>query len=448
MNDVRPWLVLLTLLGAAAVAWRWVRHARWHGRLPPGLGARLPRRWRPRTPDDCPACRAQHHGSPPTTLPASPPPWRDRKSRRGAPKRIATAGYACPAWACPYYGITDERAHALVGYGHHGATDRIQDFRCQACGTKVSARRGTALYQLKTPPQRIGEVLSAVAEGLDVAAAVRVFGHGEGTVTRWLARAGQHADRLHAHLFRSLQLPHVQLDEIRARLRARQDVLWVWLALDPLTKIVPAVHLGPRTQAAAHAVVHALKERLDPACVPIFTSDGLRHYFYALTAHFGHWVADGRYRRWRVAGALVYGQVRKAYRRRRIVRVTHRVVIGTWGRLRAGLHALGLSGRVNTAFVERVNLTIRRGVPALGRRTWATAQTVPGLRCQLAWWRGYYHFVRPHHALRVVLPTPRHRGGRREPQRYRARTPAMAAGLATRRWGTREFLSVPCAQAT
>jgi transposase-like protein len=279
VNDVRPWLILLVLLGVAGGVWRWVRHVRRQGRLAPGPGARSPCRWHPRTPHDCPTCRAQHQAAPPTALPASPPPWRERKSRRGAPKRIATAGHACPARTCPYYGITDERVHALVGYGHHGSTDRIQDFRCQACGTKVSARHGTALYQAKTSPQRIGEVLSAVAEGLDVAAAVRVFGHGEGTVTRWLARAGQHADRLHARLFRSLCLPHVQLDEIRARLRSRRAVLWVWLALDPLTKIVPTVSLGPRTQEAAHAMVHALKECLAPACVPIFTSDGLRLYY-------------------------------------------------------------------------------------------------------------------------------------------------------------------------
>ncbi len=35
---------------------------------------------------------------------------------------------------------------------------------------------------------------------------------------------------------------------------------------------------------------------------------------------------------------------------------------------------VGLNGRLNTAFVERVNLTIRRGVAALTRRTWSTAQ--------------------------------------------------------------------------
>src|SRR5687768_9385259 len=65
VNDVRPWLVLLALLAAAGVAWRWGRQAQRCGRVPAGPGARGPRRWHPRTPDDCPACRAQPPASPP-----------------------------------------------------------------------------------------------------------------------------------------------------------------------------------------------------------------------------------------------------------------------------------------------------------------------------------------------------------------------------------------------
>jgi hypothetical protein len=138
---------------------------------------------------------------------------------------------------------------------------------------------------------------------------------------------------------------------------------------------------------------------------------------------------------------LLYGQVKKVYRRRRIVRVRRRVAVGTPERLAVALRALGLSGRVNTAFVERVNLTLRQGVAALTRRTWATARTVPGLARQVAWWRAYYHFVRPHHRLRVPLPASPLRSGRR--RRYRARTPAMAAGIATRRWTVAELLATP-----
>jgi transposase-like protein len=225
MEHVPPGLLTLValLLALAVGIWCWGARVRRTGA--PGA-ARHRRIWRPRTPDDCPACRAT--GDDPA-CPPSPvePPWSEVKGRRGAPKRVVTAGYACPSARCPYSGITDSRVHALVGYGHRGTTDRIQGFRCQACGTKVSARRGTALYQLKTSPARVGEVLSALAEGLDVAAAVRVFGHGEGTIAHWQARAARQADRVHDRLLRDLHLPHIQLDELRTRLRAPRRPLAV-----------------------------------------------------------------------------------------------------------------------------------------------------------------------------------------------------------------------------
>src|SRR5579864_8770492 len=117
--------------------------------------------------------------------------------------------------------------------------------------------------------------------------------------------------------------------------------------------------------------------------------------------------------------------------------------LGTEDALRVALQGLGFSGRLNTAFIERVNLTVRHGVAALARRTWATAQQSPQLLAHLEWWRAYYHFVRPHHSLRVALKQPRERGGKRLAQRYRQRTPAMAAGRTQRRWTTREVLSYP-----
>src|SRR5258708_19891468 len=70
---------------------------------------------------------------------------------------------------------------------------------------------------------------------------------------------------------------------------------------------------------------------------------------------------------------------------------------------------LGLSGRLNTAFIEQVNLTVRPGVAALARRTWATAKPAPQLLSHLDWGRAYYHFLRPHGSLRVALVHPQHR---------------------------------------
>src|SRR5579859_5425939 len=100
-----------------------------------------------------------------------------------------------------------------------------------------------------------------------------------------------------------------------------------------------------------------------------------------LSAHFGQWLqvsSRGRkVRRWQVASGLIYGQVKKSYQRRKLVRVSQVMRLGTQDALQAALQGLGFSGRLNTAFIERVNLTVRHGVAALARRTWATAQQTP-----------------------------------------------------------------------
>jgi len=166
-----------------------------------------------------------------------------------------------------------------------------------------------------------------------------------------------------------------------------------------------------------------------------------------LWAHFGQWrevSRRGRHGlRWQVAAGLIYGQVKKCYRQRKLVRVTHVMRLGTEAALTATLQGLGFSGRLNTAFTLRVNLTVRHGVAALARRTWATAKPAPQLLANLEWWRAYYHVVRPHQALRVALKQPCERGGKRLAQRSRPRTEALAAGRTHRRWTTREVLSCP-----
>jgi transposase InsO family protein len=117
--------------------------------------------------------------------------------------------------------------------------------------------------------------------------------------------------------------------------------------------------------------------------------------------------------------------------------------LGTSAVLTAALQGLGLTGRLNTAFIERLDLTVRHGVAALARRTWATSQQASQLLAHLQWWRAYYHFVRPHASLRVVLMQPRERGGRLLAQRYRQRTEALAVGRTNRRWTALEVLSSP-----
>jgi len=105
---------------------------------------------------------------------------------------------------------------------------------------------------------------------------------------------------------------------------------------------------------------------------------------------------------------------------------------------------LGLSGRLNTAFIERVNLTVRDArlsavTPHLGDGEACPAPARPSgvVACLVS------RMSRPHASLRVVLVQPQERGGKLVAQRYRHRTPTMAAGRTHRRWTAGEVLSYP-----
>jgi hypothetical protein len=141
-------------------------------------------------------------------------------------------------------------------------------------------------------------------------------------------------------------------------------------------------------------MVHELKTRLKPGCVPVPSSDGLKHYFYALTAHFGEWVpVEGQKKlSWMVLSDFLYGQVIKYRHRLRIVDIEQRLIWGLPTDYRSRLKAAGLSGNINTSFVERANLTIRQCVSKLTRRTWGTTHFSTELAEHLFWWLGLLSF--------------------------------------------------------
>ena len=289
---MRDWRLIILALGALTpfiiILWRARRMTA--STAPQTAAPKAPRVLKPRTPDDCPLCRRAH----PTPLLGNVrkpgiKPWPTRKSRRGPAKRVCTAGHACPNAACDYHGNTESIFHALVGNGRRNG---VQQLKCQACQTGFSSRWGTALYRLRAPAHAVAQALLAFNLGLSAAEVQRLLGHSDTTLRLWLTRAGLHAQRVHHHFFQNLPLGHLQFDELYTTSRDKAQDLWIWVAFDPKTKLIPAIQLGPRTQAMAHAVVHAVGHVLAPGCIPVCTSDGLNLYFYALTAHFGAWCTD------------------------------------------------------------------------------------------------------------------------------------------------------------
>jgi IS1 family transposase len=218
------------------------------------------------------------------------------------------------------------------------------------------------------------------------------------------------------HFLHDVRVRQVQLDELFTLLsavkagevseaeaieRLERSPQWVWVAMDPESKLLLAIGVGNRTLAMAQRVVHQVAQMLAPDCAPLFLSDGFREYMTALLTHYGQWVQPPRRQahgpapkpRWLPLPHLLYAQVVETVRRRRLVAVTHRVVFGTLDAVNDVLAPFGC--QINTAFVERLNLDIRQHVAAVGRRVSTLCKGEDGLRYQLALFQTYHNFCLP-----------------------------------------------------
>jgi hypothetical protein len=153
--------------------------------------------------------------------------------------------------------------------------------------------------------------------------------------------------------------------------------------------------------------------RMNLEHVPLITTDGFEFYKRVVRRILGP--------------AYLYGQVIKTCRNDRIVKVERRAVIGAAWRLEERLRDSEDSSKLNTSFVERLNLTIRQGSAYLSR-TICQARWKECLEDHLELLRCHYNFVRPHMALKF---------GRE------MRTPAIQAGPTTRRLNLREIFLSP-----
>ena len=172
------------------------------------------------------------------------------------------------------------------------------------------------------------------------------------TVLDWLVEAAEQLRAFSQYFLHDLHLSQIQLDELYAVLNAVKDGTvskdeaieclsrsphWVWTAMAPESKLLLTIDVGARTLAMAQGVVHHIAEVLASDCAPLFLTDGFREYLTALLTHYGRWVQPLRRHaqgaapqpRWMPQPQLLYAQVIKTVRRRRLVRVTHRVVFGT-----------------------------------------------------------------------------------------------------------------------
>ena len=96
--------------------------------------------------------------------------------------------------------------------------------------------------------------------------------------------------------------------------------------------------------------------------------------------------------------------------------------------------------KINTSFIERLNLEFRQHVAAIGRRVNTLCKHEAGLRQQVALFQAYHNFCLPHASLRLPLLEFEAIPGTGTVKKWQPRTPAMAAGMTDRVWRLRDVL--------
>jgi IS1 family transposase len=211
---------------------------------------------------------------------------------------------------------------------------------------------------------------------------------------------------------------------------------------------VLALVVGEHEEEQAVNLLEKLKSLLVNGCLPLLVSDQLPHYVQAILKVFGHWVAPerkgerGRFPNPRLEPTedLQYATVNKEYQKGTVISVTTEVVFGSVKEVFNRLKALGMK-KINTSFVERMNLTLRHLVSRLRRRGLTFSKKRQYLKWHLNLAVAYYHFVRPHRGLRQRLPEPIPTKGNGSPKKWDKRTPAMSAALTDHIWSIEELLT-------
>jgi IS1 family transposase len=421
----------------------------------------LPKRTREPTPfagltqkPRCDACTHTTDARP--QAPSAPPPR--LVPTRGRRRQVDTTTHFCPNPDCQYRGWAGWGNIRTNGHPNGG---RWRQLLCSVCRGYFLETLGTLFHGKRVAPELIVRVIACLAEGLGIRGTARVFEVDPNTVLQWLVEAADQLRDFSSYFLHDLQLRQVQLDELYAVLsalkegevsedeaitRLERSPHWVWVAVDPESKLLLAIDIGNRTRAMAQRFVHHVAQVLAPNCAPLFLTDGFREYMTALLTHYGQWVQPPRRQaqgpapkpRWMPLPQLLYAQVVKTIHRRRLVRVRHRVVFGTLEAINDVLAPHGW--HINAAFVERINLSIRQHVAAVGRRVSTLCKGEDGLRQQLVLFQVYHNFVLPHASLRQPLLVPEPTNGTGSAKVWRPCTPALAAGLTDHVWSLRDVL--------
>jgi IS1 family transposase len=267
------------------------------------------------------------------------------------------------------------------------------------------------------------QVLSALVEGNSIRSTSRMFDVHRDTVCRLLIRVGAGCERLMDQQFRNLKCESIQVDEIWCFVKKKHQKLtpcelkkhpelgtqYVFVAIDPETKLVPAYMVGKRGLNTVVPFFDLLRNRIEERFTLV--TDG-----YQVFREGVDWVFHGK---------LDYAVVKKVYGKGSVHIIDEEKRYSP-PRFRT-LYKKAVYGKpdltnLSTSHIERQNLTMRMCMRRFTRLTNGFSKTVEGLRAAVALHFAYYNFCRIHQTIRT--------------------TPAMEAGVTSRIWEVQDLLEM------
>jgi IS1 family transposase len=181
--------------------------------------------------------------------------------------------------------------------------------------------------------------------------------------------------------------------------------VWLWMATDADTKLVPCWHVGGCDGGAAMEFIDDLASRLTKRVQ--ITTDGLKAYLDAIDTAFGGEVDYA-------VLVKLYGPSPEGPRRYSPAECT--------GAIKGIFSGKPDMKQVSTSYAERNNLNVRMHSRRMTRLTNAFSKKLENHAHAMALHFLYYNFVRIHKTLRT--------------------SPAMAAGVTDRLWEVADMVAV------
>jgi len=262
-------------------------------------------------------------------------------------------------------------------------------------------------------------ILTLLAEGNSLRSISRISGVARNTISSLLLTAGESARDILDREMVNLEIKRLECDEIWTYVIKKQKQLspeeresdqlgdqYVFVALDPVTKLVPTFHVGRRTLSNATSFMYDLKNRIRTKFQ--LTTDSFSAYTDAVDFVFG--------------GDVDYAQIHKQYKAEPYGGTHRYSPAKVTGVIIKPITGQPVNRFISTSLVERQNLTMRMQMRRFTRLTNAFSKSLKHLKAALALHFFHYNFMRIHQTTRV--------------------TPAMEAKITKHLWTWEELLGL------